>query len=332
MFSTDPSIIMRKEKMDKEEMIRAVRGALAAEIDAINYYLQQGKLFSDEFVKKVHDDIAKEEMTHFGEFLRLLYHLNKEEFDYIVKGWNEASKLIGENVEFPIKENNNTTQEKVIPSQTQSLKSVANVIKWDQQAIPVYELKVSDDTITQSKDQASYPLSRVNTIYKVLADLPKEETQAVLIKASVIHAKKEDMIIYKEHPLSILQRSKKVKKSDWGISGNIAGDIVKAYESVVSAGYTDVKIILPPYVYSSLYRVVDKTGTMEIELVKEIGSIYVSPSVDSVVVISKQVFYVYEGKALTVEDLGRDGEYEVYMLSSVLAPYILDLEGAVVLT
>jgi hypothetical protein len=26
-----------KEKMDKEEMIRAVRGALAAEIDAINY-------------------------------------------------------------------------------------------------------------------------------------------------------------------------------------------------------------------------------------------------------------------------------------------------------
>jgi hypothetical protein len=35
------------------------------------------------------------------------------------------------------------------------------------------------------------------------------------------------MIIYKEHPLSILQRSKKVKKSDWGISGNIAGDIVK---------------------------------------------------------------------------------------------------------
>lgn len=77
-------------------------------------------------------------------------------------------------------------------------------------------MKVSDDTITQSKDQASYPLSRVNTIYKVLADLPKEETQAVLIKASVIHAKKEDMIIYKEHPLSILQRSKKVKKSDWG--------------------------------------------------------------------------------------------------------------------
>jgi rubrerythrin len=105
MFSTDPPIIMRKEKMDKEDMIRAVRGALAAEIDAINYYLQQGKLFSDEFVKKVHDDIAKEEMTHFGEFLRLLYHLNKEEFDYIVKGLNEASKLIGENVEFPIKEN-----------------------------------------------------------------------------------------------------------------------------------------------------------------------------------------------------------------------------------
>jgi len=94
MFSTDPSVNVRKEKMDQEEMIRAIRGALAAEIDAINYYLQQGKLFSDEFVKKVHDDIAKEEMTHFGEFLRLLYHLSREEFNYILKGWNEASKLI----------------------------------------------------------------------------------------------------------------------------------------------------------------------------------------------------------------------------------------------
>lgn len=40
MFSSDPSMITRKEKMDKEEETRAIRGALMAELDAINYYLQ----------------------------------------------------------------------------------------------------------------------------------------------------------------------------------------------------------------------------------------------------------------------------------------------------
>ena len=61
---------------------------------------------------------------------------------------------------------------------------------------------------------------------------------------------------------------------------------------------------------------------MEIELVREIGNVYVSPNVDSVVLISKQVFYVYEKKSVTLEDSGRDGECEVYMLSSVLARYL----------
>lgn len=342
MFSTDPSVSTRKDKMDKEEMERAIRGALAAEIDAINYYYQQGKLFSDEFLKKVHDDIAKEEMTHFGEFLRLLYHVNKEEFDYILKGWNEASKLIGKEIEFPIRiesgetktdngsETKNDNQK--VGYVYNSLKSMANVIRWEQQAIPVYELSVSDDMIMQSREQISYPLKRIETIYKVLADLPREETEPALIKASTIHSKKEDQLIYKDHPLSILQRSKKIKKSDWITPGNIAGDIVKAYESIVSSGFSDVKIIIPPYVYSLLYRVVDKAGTMEIELVREIGNVYVSPNVDSVVLISKQVLYVYEKKSVTLEDLGRDGEYEVYMLSSVLAPYIIDPEGAVIIS
>lgn len=129
-----------------------------------------------------------------------------------------------------------------------------------------------------------------------------------------------------------MQRSKKIKKSDWITPGNIASYIVKAYESIVSAGFSGVKIIIPPYVYSSLYRVVDKAGTLEIELVREIGNVYVSPNVDSVVLISKQVFYVYEKKSVALENLGRDGEYEVYMLSSVLAPYIIDPEGAVIIS
>jgi hypothetical protein len=70
----------------------------------------------------------------------------------------------------------------------------------------------------------------------------------------------EDQLISKDHPLSILQLSKKIKKSDLITPSNIASDIVKAYESIISAGFSDVKIIIPPYVYLSPYRVVDKAG------------------------------------------------------------------------
>ena len=34
MFSKDPSILTRKEKMDREEEVRALREALIAELDA----------------------------------------------------------------------------------------------------------------------------------------------------------------------------------------------------------------------------------------------------------------------------------------------------------
>jgi hypothetical protein len=57
-------------------------------------------------------------------------------------------------------------------------------------------------------------LKRIETIYKVLTDLPKEETEPALIKAFTIHSKKEDQLIYKDPPLSILQRSKKIKKTE----------------------------------------------------------------------------------------------------------------------
>lgn len=95
MFSKDPSELVRKEKFDNEEISRSIRLALAAELDAINFYLQQSRLMPEGPFKKVHEDIAKEEVTHFGEFLRLLHEYEPHDFDRIDAGWNEASGLLG---------------------------------------------------------------------------------------------------------------------------------------------------------------------------------------------------------------------------------------------
>ncbi len=43
MFSKDPSELVRKEPFDREETVRSIRLAMAAEIDAINFYLQQAR-------------------------------------------------------------------------------------------------------------------------------------------------------------------------------------------------------------------------------------------------------------------------------------------------
>ena len=100
MFSKDPSELVRKEKMDDEETVRSIRLALVAELDAVNFYLQQSKVMPDGPFKKVHEDIAKEEVTHFGEFMRLLYQYAPEDFRKIREGWAEASALLGESAEF----------------------------------------------------------------------------------------------------------------------------------------------------------------------------------------------------------------------------------------
>lgn len=87
MFSKDPSELQRKEKMNDEEISRSIRLALAAELDAVNFYLQQSSILPEGSFRKVHEDIAREEVAHFGEFLRLLYEHEPGDFEKINEGW-----------------------------------------------------------------------------------------------------------------------------------------------------------------------------------------------------------------------------------------------------
>ncbi len=92
-FSKDPSEIVRKEKFTKEEIKMAIRNDIAAEIDAINFYLTQASLIDDGHVKRVLLDIAMEEKIHLGEFLTLLKELDKEQGKAIEKGEDEVKEL-----------------------------------------------------------------------------------------------------------------------------------------------------------------------------------------------------------------------------------------------
>lgn len=81
---------LSKENIDKE----ILRIGIIAELDAVNLYEQLASMTSNEDIRKVLQDIAKEEKTHVGEFLELLLRLDKEQVSELEEGKKEVKELV----------------------------------------------------------------------------------------------------------------------------------------------------------------------------------------------------------------------------------------------
>jgi len=93
MMSKNPLDVPRDRKFTADELIEALRLSIIAELDAVNMYLQFARACSDEKVKKVFEDIAREEKTHVGEFLALLKNLDAEQASQLEAGEREVEEL-----------------------------------------------------------------------------------------------------------------------------------------------------------------------------------------------------------------------------------------------
>ncbi len=78
-----------KENIDKE----ILRAGMIAELDAVSLYEQLASMTSDEDIKKILLDIAREEKTHIGEFETLLFEKDKEQIAETEKGRKEVKEL-----------------------------------------------------------------------------------------------------------------------------------------------------------------------------------------------------------------------------------------------
>jgi len=85
-----------KDKLDSSDIIDTIRLAIIAELDAISFYLQVARRVEDDAVRKIFEDVAREEKTHVGEFLALLKRLDPEQAKELEKGFQEVSELLGE--------------------------------------------------------------------------------------------------------------------------------------------------------------------------------------------------------------------------------------------
>lgn len=93
MMSKNPLDVPRDRKFTAEELMEALRSSVIAELDAVNMYLQFARACSDEKVRRVFEDIAKEEKTHVGEFLALLKSLDAEQTSQLEAGEREVKEL-----------------------------------------------------------------------------------------------------------------------------------------------------------------------------------------------------------------------------------------------
>jgi rubrerythrin len=84
-------------KMKKEDVNNEIlRVGIIAELDAVNLYEQLAAMTTDENIRKMLLDIAKEEKTHVGEFQALLLNRDKQQVKELEEGKKEVKEETGE--------------------------------------------------------------------------------------------------------------------------------------------------------------------------------------------------------------------------------------------
>lgn len=101
-----------------------LRIGLLSELDAINLYEQLAELATDETVKKIFLDIAKEEKTHVGEFEAQLKESDKETEEELKSGEEEEEQIEDEG----LKEAKNRLYGKSAIQQLNEMKNIFNKI------------------------------------------------------------------------------------------------------------------------------------------------------------------------------------------------------------
>ena len=95
-FGNSFSGLANDRKVTHSELVRAIRYFIAAEYEAIQLYEQLAESTDNELAKKVLLDIAREEVVHAGEFLRLLKELQPDEQANYEEGTEEVEEMIAE--------------------------------------------------------------------------------------------------------------------------------------------------------------------------------------------------------------------------------------------
>lgn len=93
MMSNIPLDLSKVSKLSINAEI--LRVGMIAELDAVNLYEQMAAMSTDDNIKKMLLDIAKEEKTHAGEFQTLLLRLDPQQAKELEEAKKEVKEKLG---------------------------------------------------------------------------------------------------------------------------------------------------------------------------------------------------------------------------------------------
>lgn len=345
MMSKHPLDLPVGRKLSKDEIADALRLSIVAELDAINLYLQLARSIDDERVRKVFEDIAREEKTHVGEFLALLKSLDPEQVEELKRGAEEVRELAGIATQDP-KESSDSSGSSEWDWVVKAVTSTVNSVRVFRKYLPVTSIGRGAIAVPVerfgSAETSVLPLTELSVMFRVSQRaldyaesfrIPAELGDAY--RAAVEFATAEDRYVLDR--LLELKEAVSLGMSSWDEPGSAVAEISRAVGELIKAG------VRPPFVlfvspsrYSKLLAVHERTGVMELQrvkaLVSEVAVVPVLPDELAVVVsASPYVIDLAVGVDTEVSYVGPEDGYHVFRLRETLALRVRYEKGVAVL-
>lgn len=325
MFSKDPSELTRKDKMDNEEIGRAIRLSLAAELDAINFYMQQSKIMPDGSFKAVHEDIAKEEVTHFGEFMRLLYEYAPADFAKIKAGWNEASSLLSSSntvLDFIDQASGRAEGKKSDSSAFGGLKNKCRIVDWNEVSIPL-----SGDGSKVARFKA---ITHEYTVKRGIVSIYKKEEERLTQRR---FSKKIEDYFFEDSPISLFKSATAMNGTNWSKPGSIAEDVFRAHSTLAESFHDhDLVLLVSQDTYPLLLRTLDHSGETELHSVRKmVDHIEICRSLrgKKIVLYDMESLYLLvrsQPETILLEETATESRYAI---TAEISPLLLSKDSAI---
>jgi uncharacterized linocin/CFP29 family protein len=346
LMSKHPLDLPVGRKLSREEVAEALRLSIVAELDAINLYLQLARSIDDERIRRVFEDIAREEKTHVGEFLALLKSLDQEQVEELRKGAEEVRGLTGIAVQDPPKGSEGSSGGSEWGWVVKAVTSTVNSVRVFRRYLPVVSVGRGSVAVPieryGSAETSVVPMTELSVRFRVSQraleyaesfKLPAELGDAY--RAAVEFATAEDRYILSG--LLELKGATALGMSSWDEPGSAVAEVSRAVGELIKAG------VRPPFVlfvsparYSKLLAVHERTGVMELQrvkaLVSEVAVVPVLPDeVALVVPVSPYTIDVAIGVDTDVSYVGPEDGYHVFRLWETIALRVRYEKGVAVL-
>lgn len=345
MMSKHPLELPPGRKLSREEVAEALRLSIVAELDAINLYLQLARSIDDERVRRVFEDVAREEKTHVGEFLALLKELDPQQVEELRRGEEEVRGVAGGDPTAAPSTASGPSFEELVSKEVKRVLSSARLVSAKLPRVGLgrgTEAAPLESTTDGRVERAVLALSEVSARFRVsqrAIDYARRAGQVIEIpdahRAALEVAMRED-----RHVVEAVLGCGRVLKAplgSWDEPGESVADVARAVGELLKTGARrPLVLFVSPARYVKLLAVSERTGVTDLErvraLVDEVVSTPTLPDDRALLVstVPEVVDVVYGGDA-EVDYIGPEDGYHVFRVWSAIGVRVKDPRGIVVL-